>query len=254
MKQLIGKNVIIKVTTFLAMFLAWIVFVPISNAQTSSEEYLVFEANDKVKTLKVGDILKLGDRLDLAEGAVVRLLDKNGKIVDLEGSFSAIVVPDENETDEANKGNLLQNISTLLFGDKEFDNTLGVSRSLGSSSAKNDQPWVPNVSKHGTYCVLASSPFVTRTNISNDEKLELVSTASGSITKAWPAGQHQLSLADIVKDSTNKYLLKLRQNSSDLHLYDQASDNVTKQISWMAEKGCKTQARLLLHKMAFIAN
>lgn len=225
------------------------------SAYAQSAEYVVFELTGEPANFALGDVLKDGDRIELEEGMSMALLDKAGVVTKLEGPFVGTVEDESdgsgNETEDKNALNV---ISRLMFGNKELVSTLGAARALDSVKTDDgkSQPWVPVISKPGTYCISMTDPVFGRRNADKKAKLTLFSGSEIFKELVWDENKTQISIKDAINPDIDRYTLFLsgQAKESTLHLLDRTDMNTTQQIAWMAERGCKAQAMQLLTKVA----
>ncbi|MBL4725461.1 MAG: hypothetical protein JKY83_02065 [Rhizobiaceae bacterium] len=231
----------------------------ISNALAQSVEYIIFNVSGSAKDLNerfvLGAVLKEGDEINLPENSEVKLLDKSGSVIVLKGPLTGTVTNDDGGTQQAKDGsNALKVISKLMFGENRLVNNIGAARSVITTKIKpeNVQPWMPIVSRPGTYCLPSDTPVFAREE-ANAEIMVTVSSSNGtSMEKAWAANEKAISVSDLVQKDTDHYTLILssQESESSIHLLDRTDMNATQQIAWMAERGCRIQAMQLLNQMS----
>lgn len=239
--------------------LASVATLNVSNAYAQSVEYIIFNVSGSADGLNerfvLGGVLKEGDEINLPENSEIKLLDKSGSVIVLKGPLSGTVTNDDGGTQQAKDGsNALKVISKLMFGENRLVNNLGAARSVLSETIKpeNVQPWMPIVSKPGTYCLSAETPVFGREE-ANAEIVVTISSGDGaSMEKVWTANEKSISVSDLVNKDTDRYTLILssQESESSIHLLDRTDMNATQQIAWMAERGCQIQAVQLLNEMS----
>lgn len=234
-------------------------FATIDTAFAKGAEYIVFEMSGQVKHMTLGAILKDGDRIELGEGEQLKLLDKSGAVIALDGPFAGTVKDEGEGGDQAeDASHALQVISKLMFSNNDLVNTLGAARSLDSVKDADGlaQPWVPIIKQPGTYCLSMSEPVFGRENTSKKLKLTLISGSEIFNEKIWEEGENTVSLEDLTKDGVDRYTMFVSNQTAEftIHLLDRDTMNETRQIAWMAERGCKAQAVQLLQEVASSQN
>lgn len=236
--------------------LASIVALSVSSASAQTAEYIIFEVKGDAEGLSekfvLGAVLKVGDRIDLPKGAEVRLLDKGGAVVVLSGPIAGTVT-NEDESEKAQKGsNALHVIAKLMFGEKKLVNNLGAARGLGKDGADagTGLPWVPVLSKPGTYCLPMDLPVFARAHTSKKAKITVIATGGVFNEKDWNKNEKTISLSDLIVKGTDSYtlLFSSQVTKSSFHLLDRTGLNTAEQIAWMAERGCAKQAIQLLQE------
>lgn len=228
-----------------------------SIATAQSTEYIVFDVKGTAEGLKekfvLGSVLKDGDKIELPEDSEIRLLDKAGEVVVLTGPMVGTVL---NEDGNAQKGvdgsNALQVIAKLMFGEANLVNNIGAARAIAAKKSENEiiQPWVPVISKPGTFCLPMDKPVFNRVASVAKIKITVISGSEIFNEKVWNEKENSVSVSEMVKEGIDRYTLFLSSHTkeSSFHLLDRSNMNTTEQIAWMAERGCKTQAVQLLNE------
>lgn len=231
----------------------------ISGAYAQSAEYVIFNVSSSAEDLNdkfvLGAVLNEGDEINLPEGSEVKLLDKSGGVIVLKGPLIGVVTNDDGDTQASKDGSsALQVISKLMFGENRLVNNLGAARSVLSAQTEpeNIQPWMPMVSKAGTYCLPQEMPILAREDAGLDITIKVVSSSGTSMEKVWSANENSLSVSDLVQTDVDQYTFVLSPDTSEsiMHLLDRTDMNATQQIAWMAERGCAVQAQQLLNQMS----
>ena len=224
-----------------------------------STEYIIFdlvsEDQNTVDRFQPGSVLKDGDKIELPENATLKLLDKSGKVVVLNGPLVGTVLNDDGDSEGSKNGsNALQVIAKLMFGGNKLVNNLGAARTIESEVKEGEisQPWLPIIATPGTYCLPFEAPVIARTQTDSKTKVTVLSKEKSSKDKAWEAKEETISIVDLINSKEDKYTLFLSnmETESTLHLLDRKTMNVTEQIAWMAEHGCSKQAVQLLKEAA----
>jgi hypothetical protein len=227
----------------------------ITIACAQSTEYIIFEVKGSAEGLAekfvLGTVLKDGDKIELPENSEVRLLDKTGEVVILNGPLIGTITDEDGGSKKARDGSsALQVIAKLMFGENNLVNNLGAARALKSvrTDAGNIQPWIPVISKPGTYCLPMDAPVFGRFDAGKNVKVTIISGSEIFKEKVWNEKETSISVSDLVARDTDRYTLFLSSQTkeSTLHLLDRTDKNTTEQIAWMAERGCKAQAVKLL--------
>lgn len=235
----------------------------LSIAQAQSTEYIIFDVKGTAEGLTerfvLGAVLKDGDKIDLPEDSELRLLDKAGKVVILTGPMVGVVEDEDGDTQKAKDGsNALQVIAKLMFGENNLVNNLGAARALQSVETEDGelQPWVPVISKPGTYCLSMNEPVFGRAVTLKKAKVTVISGSEIFKEKVWQENEKSISIADLIEKGTDRYTMFLSSHTSEssIHLLDKTNMNTTEQIAWMAERGCKAQAVQLLNEVSENAN
>ena len=255
MKNICTRRLIAKLSAIFAIA----VISGSTTAYAQSTEYIIFELKSEdasvVEKFALGSVLKDGDKINLPKDATLKLLDKSGEVVVLTGPLVGTVLNEDGDSQKAKDGsNALQVIAKLMFGEENLVNNLGAARAIEAvkDGTEKIQPWSPVVSIAGTYCLPFDAPVFARANARKDAKVTLISGDEVFKEKAWKKNEKTISVADMIVPEKDKYTLFVSSltTESSLHLLDRSKMNITQQIAWMAEKGCKTQAIQLLHEAA----
>ncbi len=240
-----------------SMVLAGVFTSHITMANAQSTEYIIFDVTGSASGLAekfvLGSVLKDGDRIELPENSEVRLLDKTGKVVILTGPVVGIISDEDGGSQKARDGsNALQVIARLMFGEDNLVNNIGAARAIGSrpDDLDNNQPWLPIISKPGTYCLPKDAPVIGRHDAAKKIKITILSGSKIFKEKTWDAEQKTVSITDLVDRDIDTYTLFISSQTSEssIHLLDRTDMNITQQIAWMAERECRKQAVELLRQ------
>jgi hypothetical protein len=246
-------------TLAMSAALIGIVAVNFSSASAQSTEYIIFDVKGSAEGLAekfvLGTVLKDGDKIELPEDAEVRLLDKAGEVVILTGPITGTILDEDGGTKKSIDGsNALQVIAKLMFGDADLVNNIGAARAIGARNVDDGkiQPWVPVISKPGTYCLPMDVPIFTRLDAAAKIKVTVISGSEIFNEKVWEEKENSISVSELVKEGIDRYTLFLSSQikESSIHLLDRTNMNTTEQIAWMAERGCKLQAVQLLNEVS----
>ncbi len=228
---------------------------PVALAQ--STEYIIFDVKGTAEGLAekfaLGTVLKDGDRIEIPENAELRLLDKAGNVVVLTGPLIGTVEDEDGNSEKAKDGsNALQVIAKLMFGEKSLVNNIGAARAINTEETDKNivQPWEPVILVPGTYCLSMDKPVFSRASAREKAKITLISGSEIFKDKIWNEDEISISIEDMIDRETDRYTLFLSSQTteSSIHLLDRTDMNITEQIAWMAERGCKLQAMQLLNE------
>ncbi len=245
----------------LAMSAALVGFIAVSlsSVHAQSTEYIIFDIKGSAEGLAekfvLGSVLKDGDKIELPENSEIRLLDKTGEVVILTGPITGTVLDEDGGSQKSKDGsNALQVIAKLMFGEANLVNSIGAARAVESKSSVDGkiQPWVPVISKPGTYCLPMDVPVFSRLDAAAKIKITVISGSDIFEEKVWEEKEKSISVSGIVKKGIDRYTLFLSSQTreSSIHLLDRTDMNAAEQIAWMAERGCKLQALQLLNEVS----
>ncbi len=199
--------------------------------------------------LQPGQIIKSDAPLDIPAGSTVILVSESGKTVTLVGPY---IGPVGIGGEGGGSTDLVASLSGLLSASRKGTSSLGVMRS-GVPPPPPTDPWVMDIGQSGDHCVAATGP-VTLWRAKNAKarvlSLKNLGDKSKSVTN-WPAGASILKWpSDMALVDGARYLLRLKGSSAarmlNVHLVPGDLPSTAHKAAWMADKGCKKQAKRLL--------
>lgn len=203
--------------------------------------------------LKPGQIVNSGEPLQIPEGATVTLVSNSGKTISLKGPHKGPSGFISVGTDDTR---LISSLAGLMSGSGKETTSLGTIRSIGRAPPPPTDPWAIDVGKSGDHCVPAKGPVTlwrakgavkkifSLKNLSGRSKSQTDWPADASILK-WPAKVR-------LKDGA-RYLARFKGSRAArkfvLHLVPDHLPSDAHRAAWMAEKGCRNQAKRLLSRL-----
>lgn len=199
--------------------------------------------------LAPGTVVKSDAALKIPGGASVTLISGTGRTVTLKGPHAG---PPVTGGDGAGSPDLIASLSGLLAGSGKETAALGTMRALAPPAPPTD-PWVIDVGESGDHCVAAAGAATLWRGQSararlfsivdlKDNRRHDADWPAGAATLAWPS---QLPVAD-----GGRYLVRMKgsANAARLTVHRVPADLPTDahRAAWMADKGCRPQARRLL--------
>lgn len=202
--------------------------------------------------LQLGQIVKSDTPLVIPAGSTVTLVSESGKTVTLKG-------PHEGSAGIGNEGggsvSLVSSLSSLLSASGMKTSSLGVMRS-GAPPPPPADPWVIDIGQSGDHCVAANGP-VRLWRAKNAKKrilsLKNLRDKSKSVID-WPAGTSTLNWpSDVALIDGARYLLRLKGSRAvrkfNVYLVPGDLPTTAHKAAWLADKGCKKQAKRLLARI-----
>ncbi|HEX9701413.1 MAG TPA: hypothetical protein VGA19_01080 [Rhodospirillales bacterium] len=199
--------------------------------------------------LAPGTVVKSEAVLKVPAGASVTLISGTGKTVTLKGPHAG---PPGVGGDGAGSPDLIASLSGLLAGSGKETAALGTMRALAPPAPPTD-PWVIDVGQSGDHCVAATGPatlwrgsssharLVSIIDLKDNSQLD-VDWPAGAATLAWPS---KVPLAD-----GGRYLVRMKGSATaaklTVHRLPAQLPTDAHRAAWMADKGCRPQARRLL--------
>lgn len=211
-------------------------------------------ADEMVVVVARGVALHPGERIDtakplvLAEGQHVTLVALNGTTLKLDGPY-------DKPPAAAGSGGSAAGVAldALMTQAAARTNEAGVTRA-GAPRARLPDPWVLDVSRSGTVCLVAGQkPVLWRPSASRAAKLSVMpADRSWKAEATWPEGADRLVLAsDItVNDGTVLFVTLDDGEEAAVTVTPVPADLPTTEmrVAWLADQGCEPQAEALLRQ------
>jgi hypothetical protein len=216
--------------------------VPLVPAPAYADELVVADARGVALT--PGQSIDAGQPLKLAAGQRVTLIAANGATIKLSGPFEG--VPDPNNQRGAS---VAESLVRLASQTTTGTSSLGTVRD--AEGAPPTDPWVVDVSANGNRCVAQGGSVVLwRPAAAAEQTMEIQPTDRAWQAQAkWPASTDKLAMpANFPAQDGQGYLVAVNgvSRTITLHLMPAALATDKMRAAWMFEKGCTTQAKLLV--------
>lgn len=202
--------------------------------------------------LQPGQIVKSDAVLNIPAGSTVTLVSESGKTVTLKGPHTG---PAGIGNEKVGNAGLISSLSSLLAGSGKEISSLGVMRAFAPPPLPTD-PWVIDIGQSGDHCAAANGPVkLWRGKNVKAWVVSLKNLADKSkSTTNWPAGASTLEWpSDVTLVNGARYLLRKKGSRAvkkfTMHLLPGDLPSPTHKVAWMADKGCKTQAKRLLARL-----
>ncbi|MDP6515633.1 MAG: hypothetical protein QF926_03270 [Alphaproteobacteria bacterium] len=193
--------------------------------------------------LQAGDVVDGTQQLEIPDGKRLTLISENGEVLELDGPYSG--VPDAGSEEG---GGLVAALSDLILSEGTDDSSLGAVRASVADNVKD--PWLIDITRDGDHCVTAegtvtmwrrSPDLFSAIRVSDGEKAAKTAWPEEAATLAWPPPIEKTDGA------TYRITLDETQNVSIvLHVVPTEVDGDPRRAAWMAKRGCRQQALLLL--------
>ena len=202
--------------------------------------------------LQPGQIVNSNTPLTIPAGSTITLVSGSGKTLTLKGPHTGTISLDQ---EGAGSASLISSLSSLLAGPGKETSSLGVMRALAPPPLPTD-PWVIDIGQSGDHCVAANGP--ARLWRGKNAKAWVVSlknlTDKSKSSTKWPAGTRTLNWpSEVALVDGARYLLRKKGSRATkkftMHLVPGDLPTTVHKVAWMAEKGCKAQAKLLLARI-----
>lgn len=196
-----------------------------------------------------GSVVKSDAVLKIPAGASVTLISGTGKTVTLKGPHAG---PPGAGGDGAGSPDLIASLSGLLKGSERETGALGTMRALAPPAPPTD-PWVIDVGQSGDHCVAAAgAATLWRGSSSHARLVSIIDLKDNSqLDTDWPAGAATLAWPSKVPLADGgRYLVRMKGSATasklTVHRVPAQLSTDAHRAAWMADKGCRPQARRLL--------
>lgn len=195
---------------------------------------------------KVGQVIDSAKKLSLPAGTRLSVIGGDGTVRALKGPFSGAPGGSGGMADTS----LVASLAKLIEDQGSESVSLGVTRAIDST---RPPVWGVDALRTGDHCVLAGSPSILwRHKSRKPAKLTIRNLADKSkVTVPWPAGASQVPWPTAMPlHDQGDYLLKVSTKLSaarlTLHVVPAGLPSDAHRAVWVAERGCRGQARALL--------
>lgn len=195
---------------------------------------------------KPGQIIDSTKSLNIGAGLHLSVIGGNGVVRSIQGPFSGLPGGGGKSADPS----LVGALSKLIGAQKSESMALGVTRAMETT---RPPIWAIDVLSTGDHCVLAGSPpILWRHRSRKPAKLAIRNlTDMFKLTVPWPAGAAQIPWpADMPLTDGVEYLAKVSTKLSaarlKVHIVPAHLPTDAHRAVWVAERGCRGQARALL--------
>jgi len=196
-----------------------------------------------------GSVVKSDTVLKIPVGASVTLISGTGKTVTLKGPHSG---PPGAGGGGTGSPDLIASLSGLLKGSERETGALGTMRALAPPAPPTD-PWVIDVGLSGDHCVAAAGvATLWRGSSSHTRPVSIIDLKDNSqLDVDWPAGAATLAWPSTVPLADGgRYLVRMKGSATaaklTVHRVPAQLPTDAHRAAWMADKGCRPQARRLL--------
>lgn len=219
--------------------LAAIVLAP---AVAAAEDMVV--VNARGIGLRVGEKIDLTKPLVLAEGQHVTLIALNGVTIKLDGPY------DQPPTAASSGGTLTAALGAFVTQSGPRTGEAGVTRA-GTTVANLPDPWVLDVSRSGTVCLITGHqavfwrPAAPKTGVLSI----MPADRSWKAEATWPAGSDRLTVShDIAIHPDLVFFVSFDggdENALTVSFVPADLNNDPMRVAWLADQGCEAQAEAL---------
>ncbi len=217
-----------------------------SAAPAAAAQLLVISARNAPVT--VGDLIDSEHAIKLAAGAELTVVAENGATQTVSGPFEGVV----KVAGPSGGDGLLSKLATLVTAPSQDASAVGAVRG-GPASQGPPDPWMLDVDESGHHCTRRTGkPLLWRGETGQASALSVrPRSGSGSGQVSWQRGEATAGWPDGVElIDGGSYVLRPRGSTQTrrliLHLAPENAPSQAHLVVWMAESGCRVQARRLL--------
>ena len=219
---------------------------------TAIADYVVIAATGAPALYAPGTEITTDDDLSLPEGARLTLIERSGRVTNLDGAHEG-PVPRENASATAS-GDTDWGVLKRLIGSPEARSTvLGAARTGAADIPPSPGVWDVSADSSGPRCTRAGKLTLWRRNADSPASLALRSAAGRHEGIAWPAGEHRLAVPEEMAHEDGRLIVSL---GSELREFDLSvlPDGLRDApagliLAWLAEKDCRRQALALVERV-----
>jgi hypothetical protein len=199
-----------------------------------------------------GRTISATEMLSLSAGEHITAVASNGQVIKVTGPYSGTIgMP----PDPAESGSIVRMIANLIKTESADRNTLAVTRQWQAERMPPD-PWVVSIASQGPHCVLATQPVsIWRGNAEKESSIRLSRSSNGPFADSrWPKGAYSTpwpSSIEIASGQTYRARIDGSQEAVfDIFVAPRELPTTVHRVVWLAEHGCRRQARMLLDQAA----
>ncbi len=221
----------------------------------AGSQYVIVGSEPVSTDFPAGKVMAPGDTLIVPQGTVVTLLGDDGSVNTIPGPAEVAITEDAVTTgnrgatgEDANRSTISK-IASLLTGERERAETLGVSRSVpGKSALKGlEDPWTLSVHESAPGCIKNGEVVLARTEGTNAINLAFrTGESEGSRDIVWGAGETKFAIEKPVSPNDKKLVVEAGKEFAQIDLRSMPDSidlkNPLDVIGWMIDEGCKRQA------------
>jgi hypothetical protein len=198
--------------------------------------------------LKAGVSIDSALAITLKEGERVTLVAPDGKSVTLKGPFSGPAMPDSSTAADPRTA-----LAALVNTRDARTNSVGVIRA-GADAAKLPEPWLVDMSRPGTRCMMEGEvPVWWRPEVQTEDQFTVFPVdRSWRADFNWVKGQDRQTVPKIARfEGPNTFVIRRdsQEYAVTITVIPKVIDTDLVLTSFMLEKGCIQQADALLVKI-----
>jgi hypothetical protein len=213
-------------------------------------EIVVIEST--VVEIEAGSILDDAQTVSVPEGGMIVIVEEDGSSRTIEGPFEGTLAS-QGQSDD---GGLVANLGKLVRNREESRQVLGAIRAAPGQVPA--EVYMVDVARSGINCVLAGKParLWRPETMSMETELSLESLNGSAVVQVlWANADQVLDWPKQVPASDgSKYRVRLAEASRSFDITIRQVpveiEEITERIAWMAEAGCRRQARMALDQLS----
>lgn len=233
------------------LLLALLVLSPALQAADPATQIVVIRST--AGSLAPGKLIDVAETLSLSAGEQIVAVAANGQVIKVAGPYTGrIKVPAAPEK----SGSILETISNLVRSESAEQNTLAVTRQWRVERPPSD-PFAVDIALKGPHCVLEAHPVSIWRSVAGQESSIRLRRGSDTRSAAsrWPAGANSAPWPDGIEIASGQTYRASIGGSREEAVFEifvapRTLPTTVHRAAWMAERGCRRQARMLLEKAA----
>lgn len=231
------------------LLLVLLILSPPIQAAEATSQVVVIKSN--AAPFAPGKIINATETLSLSAGERITAVASNGQVIQVAGPYSGVVrMPPVSEK----SASVVQTISNLMKSESADRDTLAVTRQWRVERTPQD-PWAVHIALGGPHCVLEMQPVsIWRSDAGKETSLRLSGGPGGRFADSrWRDGENAVPWPSSIEIANGRtYRAKIGGSGEEM-VFDifVAPRNLPTSIhraAWIAEHGCRRQARMLLEK------
>lgn len=235
----------------ICLLLVLLILSPPIHAAEATSQVVVIKSN--AAPFAPGRIIDATETLSLSAGERITAVASNGQVLQLAGPYSGMIrMPAVSDK----SASVVQTIANLMKSEPADRDTLAVTRQWRVEQAPQD-PWAVQIDQKGPHCVLETQPVsIWRSNAGTETSLRLSGGPDGrSADSKWPQGANSMPWPPgIAIANGGTYRAKIggsgEETTFDIFIAPGNLPTVVHRAAWIADRGCRRQARMLLEKAA----
>jgi hypothetical protein len=218
-------------------------------------QYVIVASEPQADDFPAGRVLEVGEKIVIPQGTVLTLLGEDGSVNAIPGPAEIEITQDAVTTNNRSAGqsdparSTLSKIASLLAGDRERAESLGVSRSFAGGATLDGlaDPWTLSVHESAPACIKDGEVVFARKDGANAISLSF-RIGNGETVKdvVWKSGEAKFPVNTAASPTDSEILVEAGKDFATLELHSMPDSidlkNPLAVMGWMIDSGCDRQA------------